>query len=106
MESVPPLVVIRNTQAMNHDVAVDAELHAKPTLYLGCPVWACPAWVGPFFTPDSKPRDFLKQYSSVFNTVEGNSTFYALPSRDTVRRWANETADGFRFCVSAHKDQS
>ncbi|MBC7817585.1 MAG: DUF72 domain-containing protein [Planctomycetaceae bacterium] len=68
-------------------------------LFLGCPVWACPAWVGPFFTPDAKPRDFLKQYSSVFNTVEGNSTFYALPSRDTVRRWANETAPGFRFSL-------
>ncbi len=84
---------------MSHDTALDAEQTANPTLFLGCPVWACPAWVGPFFTPDAKPRDFLKQYSTVFNTVEGNSTFYAIPSRDTVRRWANETADGFRFCL-------
>lgn len=84
---------------MSHDTALDAQQTASPTLFLGCPVWACPTWVGPFFTPDAKPRDFLKQYSSVLNTVEGNSTFYALPSRDTVRRWANETADGFRFCL-------
>lgn len=84
---------------MSHDTALDPQQAARATLFLGCPVWACPAWVGPFFTPDAKPRDFLKQYSTVFNTVEGNSTFYALPSRDTVRRWANETADGFRFCL-------
>jgi uncharacterized protein YecE (DUF72 family) len=68
-------------------------------LYLGCPVWACPAWVGSFFTPEAKPCEFLTQHSSVFNTVEGNSTFYALPSRDTVRRWANDTAAGFRFSL-------
>lgn len=74
------------------------EIHSQP-LFLGCPVWACPAWVGSFFTPDAKPRDYLKQYSSVFNTVEGNSTFYALPSRDTARRWTKETPDGFRFSL-------
>lgn len=75
------------------------ELEVCPTLFLGCPVWACPAWPGPFFTADAKPRQFLTQYSSVFNTVEGNSTFYALPSGETVRRWGDETADGFRFSL-------
>lgn len=84
---------------MNHEITLGRKMYDRATLSLGCPVWACPEWVGPFFTSDAKPRDFLKQYSTVFNTVEGNSTFYALPSRDTVRRWANETADGFRFCL-------
>lgn len=84
---------------MRTDSNPNGELEACPKLFLGCPVWACPEWVGPFFTPDAKPRQFLTQYSSVFNTVEGNSTFYALPSRDTVRRWANDTAPGFRFSL-------
>ncbi len=84
---------------MSYDTALDAEPNFRLAMFLGCPVWACPAWVGPFFTCDAKPRNFLKQYSTVFNTVEVNSTFYALPSRDTVRRWSNETADGFRFCL-------
>lgn len=84
---------------MAHDSNPNGRLVAPPTLFLGCPVWACPAWVGSFFTPDAKPRDFLAQYSSVFNTVEGNSTFYALPSRDTVCRWAKDTAPGFRFSL-------
>lgn len=35
----------------------------------------------------------------MFNTVEGNSTFYGLPSLETVQRWCNETAGGFRFSM-------
>lgn len=35
----------------------------------------------------------------MFNTVEGNSTFYGLPSLDTARRWADESAEGFRFSL-------
>lgn len=84
---------------VNRDSALGSQRIGEPKLYLGCPVWACGEWVGSFFTPDAKTRDYLRQYSSVFNTVEGNSTFYALPSRDTVRRWANETSDGFRFSL-------
>lgn len=84
---------------MRTDSNPNGESEACPKLFLGCPVWACPEWVGPFFTPDAKSRQFLTQYSSVFNTVEGNSTFYALPSPDTARRWADETAPGFRFSL-------
>ena len=88
-----------NALATPNTMTPPAAKSPSSRLYLGCPVWACPAWVGSLFTPDAKPRDFLAQYSSVFNTVEGNSTFYALPSQDTVRRWANETAPGFRFSL-------
>lgn len=42
--------------------------------------------------------DFLPQYARVFDTVEGNSTFYALPSPAAVARWRAETPDGFHFC--------
>ncbi len=67
--------------------------------YLGCPVWASPAWVGKVYTPNAKRANWLKQYSAAFNTVEGNSTFYGLPSEDAVRRWIGETPAGFRFAL-------
>jgi uncharacterized protein YecE (DUF72 family) len=66
--------------------------------YLGCPVWSNRDWIGEFFTPESKPGDFLRQYSAVFNTVEGNHCFYGLPKPETVLRWREEAAPGFRFC--------
>lgn len=70
-----------------------------PRLYLGCPVWACAEWTGTVFRPEAKRRDWLPQYSQAFNTVEGNSTFYAIPSLEIARRWAAETAPGFRFAL-------
>jgi uncharacterized protein YecE (DUF72 family) len=71
---------------------------ALKNYYLGCPIWANKSWVGELFTSDAKPADYLAQYSSVFNTVEGNSTFYGLPSEASVQKWLKATPDGFRFC--------
>lgn len=66
---------------------------------IGCPVWSCPHWRGKVYSQKS-PRDrWLKEYSQVFTTVEGNSTFYGIPETDTFKRWGNETADGFRFVL-------
>lgn len=65
--------------------------------YLGCPMWANKEWLGmvmPNGTPNAK---FLYHYSRVFNSVEGNTTFYALPKPETVQVWANETPADFRF---------
>lgn len=65
--------------------------------YLGCPIWANKEWVGSLFSQSAKPRDYLRQYAAVFNSVEGNSTFYALPKVETVQRWKTETPIDFRF---------
>jgi uncharacterized protein YecE (DUF72 family) len=64
---------------------------------LGLPFWGFAEWVGNFYRPRSKPADFLGQYSSVFGTVEGNTTFYSLPSEETVAKWREATPPGFRF---------
>lgn len=66
--------------------------------YLGCPVWSNRDWIGELFTIGSRPGDFLRQYSAAFNTVEGNHCFYGLPKPETVLRWREEAAPGFRFC--------
>jgi uncharacterized protein YecE (DUF72 family) len=66
--------------------------------HLGCPIWSNPDWIGEFFTASARSSDFLRQYSSVFNTVEGNNTFYGLPAQNTVARWREEAAENFRFC--------
>ena len=66
--------------------------------HLGCPVWSNRDWVGDFFTAGAKPTEFLRQYSAVFDTVEGNNCFYGLPKPETVLRWRDEAAPKFRFC--------
>ncbi len=67
--------------------------------YLGCPVWAHAPWRGKFFTAEAKREEFLPQYAEVFNTAEGNATFYGLPAAETVARWAEEAPASFRFCL-------
>jgi uncharacterized protein YecE (DUF72 family) len=72
-------------------------------LYLGCPVWGLKHWVGNFFPPKSKQRDFLSLYSRRLNTVEGNTTFYSLPRPETLDRWIAETPAEFKFCFKFPK---
>lgn len=65
---------------------------------LGCPVWACEGWVGSLYSTNNRRR-WLGEYSSIFGTVEGNTTFYGMPSAEIVKRWAAEAAPGFRFAL-------
>ncbi|MFJ2083279.1 DUF72 domain-containing protein [Micromonospora taraxaci] len=39
----------------------------------------------------------LAHYASWCDAVEGNTTFYATPTRDTVTSWATQTEPAFRF---------
>jgi uncharacterized protein YecE (DUF72 family) len=74
------------------------------SFYLGCAVWSYKGWVGTLYPPGSRAGDFLGLYSRRFPTVEGNSTFYAVPGPDTVAKWAAETPEGFRFCSKMPKE--
>ena len=67
--------------------------------YLGCPSWSEPAWRGSLYPEAARTADFLPLYGQVFNAVEGNTTFYARPSAETVQRWAALMPAGFRFCA-------
>ena len=71
--------------------------------YLGCPGWATKTWVGRLFPTATRPAEFLERYARVFNTVEGNTTFYALPTADVVKRWDEQTPASFRFCFKFPK---
>lgn len=67
-------------------------------LFLGGPIWAYKGWLGSFFPPGTKPRDFLREYARRLTTVEGNTTFYAVPTTKMVREWAGDMPPGFHFC--------
>lgn len=66
--------------------------------HLGLTQWGLKEWKGTFYTDDVTQSQFLKQYSSVFNSVEGNTTFYRVPEEETVLKWASQVPDGFKFC--------
>ncbi|MEU8817119.1 DUF72 domain-containing protein [Actinoplanes sp. NPDC048796] len=45
----------------------------------------------------------LKAYAEWCDAVEGNTTFYATPSRETVAGWAGQTPADFRFVLKLPK---
>ncbi len=70
----------------------------KSTYRLGCPAWAHAPWKGVFFRKRTQSKDFLKEYAQVFDSVEGNTTFYGVPKPDTIQKWADQVPESFRFC--------
>lgn len=66
--------------------------------HIGTTQWGLKEWVGTFYRDDARPDQFLRQYASVFNSVEGNTTFYRVPSPETIRQWGDAVPDGFKFC--------
>ncbi|QPB83865.1 DUF72 domain-containing protein [Pseudoalteromonas rubra] len=72
-------------------------------LYLGCPQWSAAHWKGRFFTSDCKTADMLREYAQIFNSVEGNTSFYASPKPETITAWSNAVPDTFRFTFKIPK---
>jgi uncharacterized protein YecE (DUF72 family) len=68
-------------------------------LRVGTQGWNYDAWVGSFFPSGTRPTDFLTVYARAFDTVEVDSTFYAVPAAKTVRSWFDRTPDHFVFAL-------
>ncbi|NEW41950.1 DUF72 domain-containing protein [Nocardia cyriacigeorgica] len=64
-------------------------------LHVGCAMWTHPQWQQRHLPATER----LRSYATWCNAVEGNTTFYATPSRSTVTAWAAQTDPDFRFVV-------
>jgi uncharacterized protein YecE (DUF72 family) len=71
--------------------------------YIGCPIWSFKGWVGNFYPKGTKPSEFLREYAKRVTTIEGNTTFYAVPAQKTIEQWVAETPETFRFCPKVPK---
>lgn len=69
-----------------------------PQVYVGCPIWACKEWVGSWYPPTAKEKDFLFHYTRQFNTIELNTTHYRIPDKATVKQWKEKATSNFLFC--------
>jgi len=78
----------------------------KIKTWVGCPVWANKDWVGNFYPLKTKAKDFLKNYTKQFNTIELNVTHYKIPDNKTIERWKNEANKGFVYCPKVFQEIS
>jgi uncharacterized protein YecE (DUF72 family) len=73
------------------------------SFYIGCPICSWKGWVGNFYPEGTKPSEFLREYTRRLTTVEGNTTFYAVPAQKTLEAWTEEMPPTFRFCPKVSK---
>src|SRR4051794_30341896 len=57
-----------------------------------------------FFPVAFQDKSRLNYYSSIFNTVELNSTFKKTPRPSTFEKWADDVPGEFQFTVKMFKD--
>ena len=77
-------------------------MHEKrDEIFLGTSSWTADGWVGSFYPEGTKPTEFLQYYSTQFNCVEIDSTFYRIPTAKTVEHWRERTPKGFVFTAKA-----
>src|SRR5262245_41518097 len=72
-------------------------------ILIGTSGYSFPDWVGPFYPPGTKSKDFLSLYAQHFDTVEVNSTYYGIPKPDVLARMADKTPEHFRFVVKLNQ---
>ena len=72
--------------------------------YIGCSGWSYRDWEKVFYP--SGEKDKFAFYSSIFNSVEINSTFYNTPSIDAVSSWTRtvKSIPNFRFTIKLPKE--
>jgi uncharacterized protein YecE (DUF72 family) len=72
-------------------------------LAVGCAMWSLKSWQGRFVPHPLPAAERLRAYAGWCNAVEGNTTFYATPARDTVAAWAQQVDPGFRMVLKLPK---
>ena len=70
---------------------------------IGTSGWMYNHWKGPFYPEKFPNNKMLRYYVNHFETVEVNSTFYRLPSANTVQKWMDETPEHFIFAIKANQ---
>jgi uncharacterized protein YecE (DUF72 family) len=58
-------------------------------------------WKGPFYPADLPADQMLGFYAQRLPTVEINNTFYRMPARAVLERWAQDTPEGFVFALKS-----
>ncbi|HKQ36535.1 MAG TPA: DUF72 domain-containing protein [Verrucomicrobiae bacterium] len=72
-------------------------------ILVGTASWTDPGFIARWYPKSVRAADRLAWYSEHFNLVEINSSFYAVPARAQVKRWCEQTPDGFVFDVKLHR---
>jgi uncharacterized protein YecE (DUF72 family) len=87
----------------SHDAA-DLTAGRMTRYRIGTQGWNYDEWGGVFYPRGVRGVDRLELYSRVFDTVEIDSTFYAMPPAERFLSWYERTPPGFTFTTKLPRD--
>lgn len=73
------------------------------TIYIGTSGFDYPGWKGVFYPDKLKRQDFLTYYSTVFNALEINSTFYNMPTREQMLSFCERSEGRLNFSLKVNR---
>lgn len=68
-------------------------------IHIGTQGWNYEDWLGSFYPRGSRATDYLDLYVQVFDTVEIDSSFYAIPSDASIQSWYKRAPQGFTYSL-------
>jgi uncharacterized protein YecE (DUF72 family) len=72
-------------------------------IYAGTSGYSYKEWKGSFYPEKLPAKEMLRFYGENLPAVEVNNTFYRMPNKETVKRWAAQVAPSFRFVLKASR---
>ena len=77
----------------------------QSTIRIGCQGWNYDDWTTRaggdfvFYPRGTRSGEMLKLYAEIFDTIEVDSTFYAIPPQATFTGWYEKTPENFTFSL-------
>ena len=84
--------------------------NSKLKIAVGCQGWNYADWTTKaggeriFYPRGTKSAEMLPVYARAFETIEVDSTFYAIPASSAVENWFQKTPDGFTFSLKLPRE--
>jgi uncharacterized protein YecE (DUF72 family) len=81
-----------------------------PNISVGCQGWNYPDWITRaggntiFYPRGTKQSEMLKLYTEIFDTIEVDSTFYAIPPASVIENWYHKTPADFTFSLKLPRE--
>lgn len=72
-------------------------------ILIGTSGYDYPEWKGIFYPKDLSRKDFLSFYATKLNALEINSTFYSMPTAESIRNFYEKSEGKLKFSVKVNR---
>ena len=67
-------------------------------IHIGTSGWSYKHWKDDFYPKGLKQAEWFSYYTGIFKVTEINTSFYHLPSEETIKNWVKKAPKDFLFC--------